>query len=83
MSEELSQETISKQKKIELAQSDYAPVVLEILKDCMRNTPLIDKKSQWTTVVNAITLDVQGTLLRDVADYLESIRKGSLHEPKE
>jgi len=82
MAEELSQETINKQKKIALAQSDHAPVVLEILKDCIKNQPLI-AKTEWETIVNAVTLDVQGTLLRKVADYLEEIRQGALHEPKE
>ena len=34
---------------------------------------------QFKTLVNAITLDVQSTLLRDMVDYLERIRKGELH----
>ena len=68
-----------KQKKILLAQSEHAPVIIELMKDCMPNTNII-AKTEWETIVNAITLDVQGTMLKRMVDYLEEIRKGSLHE---
>ena len=70
------------QKKIALATSEQAPVIIELMKDCMSQTPII-AKTEWETIVNAITLEVQGTMLREMVDYLENIRKGSLHEPKE
>jgi hypothetical protein len=71
-----------KQKKIVLATSEHAPIIIELLKDCMPQPNLV-AKTEWETIVNAITLDVHGTLLRRMVDYLEDIRKGSLHEPKE
>ena len=71
-----------KQKKIALAQSEHAPVIIELMRDIMSQTPLIDDKSEWKTIVNTITLDTQSTMLRDMVDYLENIRKGVLHEPK-
>jgi hypothetical protein len=74
-------EQSSKQRKIILAQSDNALTVLELMKDCMIQGPII-VNSEWGTIVNAITLDVQGTMLRKMADYLEEIRQGSLHEPQ-
>jgi hypothetical protein len=70
-----------KQKKIVLAQSEHAPIIIELLKDCMPQPALIGK-TEFETVVNAVTLDVHGTLLRRMVDYLDEIRKGSLHEPK-
>ena len=70
-----------KQKKIALAQSEHAPVIIELMKDCMSQQPII-AKTEWETIVNAVTLEVQGTMLRTMVDYLENIRKGSLHEPK-
>ena len=70
------------QKKIALAQSEHAPVIIELMKDIILQTPLVDEKSEWKTIVNAITLDTQSTMLRAMVDYLEDIRKGSLHEPK-
>lgn len=66
------------QKKIALAQSEYAPIVIELIKDCMMKAPLVDDKSQWKTIVNTITLDANSTLLREVVDYMENIRQGGL-----
>lgn len=70
-----------KQKKIALAQSEHAPIIIELMKDCISKTPIVDK-TEWQTIVNAITLEVQGTMLRSMVDYLESIRNGALHNPE-
>ncbi len=71
-----------KQKKIALAQSEHSSVIIELMKDCM--TPVSDliADTEWKTVVNAITLDVQGKMLTQMVDLITSIRSGSLHEPK-
>ena len=69
------------QKKMALASSEHAPVIIELLKDCVTNTPIV-VDSQWGTIVNAITLEVQGTMLRTMVDHLEDIRNGSLHKPQ-
>jgi len=71
-----------KQKKILLAQSEHAPIIIELMKDCMLKIPLVDDRSEWKTIVNTITLDSQSNMLRMMVDYLEDIRKGSLHEQK-
>ena len=71
-----------KQKKILLATGEFAPVVIELVKDCISQSHIVDK-TEWETIVNAITLEVQGTMLRNMVDLLENIRNGSLHEPKE
>jgi hypothetical protein len=68
-----------KQKKIALATSEHAPIIIELMKDCMIQTPIIGK-TEWETIVNAVTLEVQGTMLRAMVDYIEDIRKGSLHD---
>jgi hypothetical protein len=70
-----------KQKKIALAQSEHAPTVIELLKDCMEQPQLVGD-TEFATVKNAITLDVQSNILRKMVDYLEEIRKGALHEIK-
>lgn len=74
-------EQSQKQKKIALAQSEHAPTVILLLKDIMDQSPLI-AETEFKTLVNAITLEVQSTILRKMVDYLEDIRQGSLHEPK-
>jgi len=68
-----------KQKKIALAQSEHAPVIIELMKDCLSQVPII-ADTEWKTIVNAITLDVQSTMMRNMVDRLESIRKGNLHK---
>lgn len=79
MAEENAQS--AEQKKMSLAASEHAPVIIELMKDCMINTPIV-AKTQWDTIVNAVTLEVQGTMLRNMVDLLEKIRKEGLHEPK-
>lgn len=70
------------QKKIALAQSEHAPTIIELMKDCMEQNHGIIADTEFKTLVNAITLDVQGTMLRNMVDHLENIRKGSLYEPE-
>jgi len=71
-----------KQKKIALATSEHAPVIIELMKDLMSQNPIIGK-DQWETIVNALTIEIQATMLRGMVDHLEDIRKGSLHNKEE
>ena len=66
------------QKKIALAQSEHAPIIIELMKDIISKIPLVDEKSEWKTIVNTITLDTQSNMLRSMVDYLEDIRRGGL-----
>lgn len=75
----MENEQTLKQKKILLAQSEHAGIVVEIIRDCIPKKPLLGK-TEFETLVNAITLDVTSTLMMSVVDYLDSIRKGALHE---
>jgi hypothetical protein len=70
------------QKKIVLAQSEHASTIIELMKDCITKTQLVDEKSEWQTVVNTIRLDTESSMIRRMVDYLEDIRKGALHEQK-
>jgi len=80
MAEETNQTLI--QKKIALAQSEHASVIIELMKDCMEQVPLVDRTSQWNTSVNAVILEANSDMLRKMVDYLEEIRKGKLLETK-
>ena len=81
MPEEILSEQSLNQKKMALAGSEHAPIIIELMKDCMVQKPLLGK-TEWETIVNALTLDAQGTMLREMVDHLEAIRKGSLHTPE-
>lgn len=69
------------QKKISLANSEYSPIIIELMKDCMTKTDIIGK-DQWSTIVNAITLEVQSNMIIAMSNYLEEIKKGKLLELK-
>jgi len=79
--EDIITEQSMKQKKIMLAQSEHAPIIIELLKDCIEQSPLVGE-NEFKTLVNAITFDVQSTILRNMVDLLEQIRKGGMHEPR-
>ena len=70
-----------RQKKITLAQSEHASVIIELMKDCMPSPTLV-ADNEWDTIVNAIRLDTQSTMMMKMTDYIEQIRQGLLHEPK-
>lgn len=77
----MENEQTLKQKKIALAQSEHAGTIIELMKDCTSKTPLI-ADTEFKTLLNAITLEVESNMIRNMVDYLESIRAGALHEPK-
>ena len=77
----MENEQSMKQLKISLATSELSPAIIALMKDCMSQNPII-ADTEWKTIVNAITLEVQSTMLREMVDLLENIRKGSLHETK-
>ena len=68
-----------KQKMITLAQGGHDEAIVQIIKDVVPQTPLV-ADTEWQTIVNAITLDVTSSILRDVVDRLKFIREGGLHE---
>lgn len=69
------------QKKIELAQSEHAPIVIELMKDLIEHGHLLGG-NEYETVVNAVRFDTQSTMLTGMVDLLESIRGGALHQVK-
>jgi hypothetical protein len=69
------------QKKIALAQSEHHSMIIELMRDITTKTPIIGD-TEYKTLLNAITLEVEANMMIRMADYLEKIRKGQLHEPK-
>lgn len=68
-----------KQKMIILAQGGHDEAIVQLIKDVIPQTPLV-ADTEWKTIVNAITLDVASSILRDVVDRLKIIREGGLHD---
>jgi|AntAceMinimDraft_18_1070375.scaffolds.fasta_scaffold392979_1 hypothetical protein len=67
------------QKKIALAQSEHAPIIIELMKDCMGQVPDLIADTEWETIVRAIRLDIHGKILTNMVNHLEGIRQGKLH----
>lgn len=70
----MEEEQSLKQKKFSLASSEHAPVIIELMKDCMDQSPIV-ADTEFKTLVNAITLEVQSTMLRRMIDLLEELKK--------
>lgn len=68
-----------KQKMIALAQGGNDEAIIQLIKDVIPQTPLV-ADTEWRTIVNAITIDVTSSILRDVVDRLKFIREGGLHD---
>ncbi len=67
-----------KQKIIQLAQSEHAPVVIEILKQVvLGKAKNLVGDSEYATVVNAVTFDVQQDIIVSVIKLFESVKDGS------
>lgn len=69
-----------KQRKIALAQSEHSGAIVDLMKDC--TTPIVDiiAKTEFETLVNAITMEVEGRMMAKMVDYIERIRAGALHD---
>lgn len=68
----------AKQKKIELAQSEHYLTIIELMRDCTSKNPII-ADTEFKTLVNAITLEVEANFMMRVSDYIEGIRSGKLY----
>jgi len=75
--EDLLPEQTLNQKKIALAQSQHASVIIELVRDVLQKVPIVGR-DEWETIKNAIIIDTSSTILRDLVEYLEKIKKGNL-----
>ena len=67
------------QRKIALAQSEHFSTIIELMRDITTKTPII-ADTEYKTLLNAITLEVEANMMVRMTDYLDKIRKGFLHE---
>lgn len=68
------------QRKISLAQSEHSGAIIELMKDCTTQIVDIIGKTEFETLVNAITMEVEGRMMAKMVDHIDRIRKGSLHD---
>ncbi len=65
------------QKKIAFAQSEHVQIVIQLLQEC-GGVPSLVGDTEFSTVVNAVTLDAQQNLVRNFISTIDEIKKGSL-----
>ncbi len=66
-----------RQKKIALAQGVDMSTLLVILRECSKHEKLVGD-NEFQTVVNAVTLDAQSTLIIDFINTIDRIKRGEL-----
>jgi hypothetical protein len=73
-----TEDQTAKQKKMLFANSEHIATVVMILQECVKREKLIGD-TEFSTIVNAVTLDAQSQLIIDFINTLDRIRSGSLH----
>lgn len=76
MEDDLKIQTLN-QKKIQFANSGHLEAVLALLKDSSNHDKLVGD-TEYETVVNAVTLDAQSTLIINFINAIDQIKGGSL-----
>lgn len=64
------------QKMIAIAQGENAEVVIELMRSCIDQRKLVGD-TEWSTIVNTITMEAQATMMQSVINKLEELRKGA------
>lgn len=65
------------QKKYLLARSELSAVILDLMKDQVTPQTKLIADTEWKTLVNSMTLEIEGDLIRRVAVYITNLRLGT------
>jgi hypothetical protein len=65
-----------RQKMIHFATSDEAPGAIELLKKCRTQLSTIMAETEFQTLVNAITLEIETNLIQRLIISIDKIRHG-------
>ena len=69
-------EQTNKQKMIVFATSEQVPGAIELLKKCRTQLTTVLDKDEFTTLVNALTLEVEANLIQRLIVAIDKIRNG-------
>lgn len=75
----MQEDQITLQKKLEFANSEHVSTVLELLKECSGTQQLVGE-SEYSTVVNAVTLDAQQEMIKKFINHLDAIKSQNFTE---
>jgi len=65
-----------KQKMISFATSEYAPGAIELLKKCRTQLTTVLSDTEFSTIVNALTLEIEANLIQRLVVAIDKIRNG-------
>lgn len=65
-----------KQKMISFATSEHAPGAIELLKKCRTQLTTIMSDSEFQTLVNALTLEIEANLIQRLVIAIDKVRNG-------
>lgn len=65
-----------KQKMITFATSENAPGAIELLKKCRTQLQTVVAGTEFLTIVNALTLEVEANLIQRLVVAIDNIRQG-------
>jgi len=72
--DELDQTT--RQKMISFATSEHAPGAIELLKKCRTQLTTVLADTEFDTIVNALTLEVESNLIQRLVVAIDKVRNG-------
>jgi hypothetical protein len=65
-----------KQKMISFATSEQAPGAIELLKKCRTQLTTIMADTEYVTLVNALTLEIESSLIQRLVVVIDKVRNG-------
>lgn len=66
----------ARQRMIAFATSEHAPGAIELLKKCRTQLTTVLADTEFQTLVNALTLEIEATLIQRLVVTIDKIRNG-------
>jgi hypothetical protein len=65
-----------RQKMISFATSEFAPGAIELLKKCRTQLSTVMADTEFQTLVNALTLEIEANLIQRLVISIDKVRHG-------
>ena len=72
----MESEESARQKMISFATSDFAPGAIELLKKCRTQLSTVMADTEFHTLVNALTLEIESNLIQRLVISIDKVRHG-------
>jgi hypothetical protein len=72
----MESEESTRQKMISFATSEFAPGAIELLKKCRTQLSTVMADTEFKTLVNALTLEIEANLIQRLVISIDKVRHG-------